>query len=304
MLRPETPLLFGLASLALAVGCDARSSLPGIDEGGSGGAASATTSGSTSSSKSATSAGSTSSTSGNGGAGGQPPCIDGQTAPCGSNVGQCKQGVATCAKNAWGPCVGEIGPTMEVCNGLDDNCDGQVDEGFGLGQACDGPDTDLCLDDVMTCNGCSLGANNLETCNGVDDNCNGIIDADCDTGDCQPSLMVTSSIPSNPSCIDFTVTIGSSGVIEYPCAGGMVTATLGGIAFSGSVANNFVSLDGTGSAVGPDGCTWGTHHHIGGVVSSGTLTYSYSEMVTFKPPNVAFCWSPCTETGTVSVTWN
>jgi hypothetical protein len=29
----------------------------------------------------------------------------------------------------WGPCEGAIGPTGEVCNGVDDDCDGTVDDG-------------------------------------------------------------------------------------------------------------------------------------------------------------------------------
>jgi len=44
-----------------------------------------------------------------------------------------KGGVETCdAVGAWsGPCVGEITPAAELCNSVDDNCDGVVDEGLG-----------------------------------------------------------------------------------------------------------------------------------------------------------------------------
>jgi hypothetical protein len=202
----------------------------------------------------------------------------------------------------FGLCQGGVTPSPEQCNGLDDNCDGQIDEGFGLGLPCDGPDTDLCSDDIMTCNGCTVGPNNVETCNGVDDNCNGVIDADCDTGDCKPTLIVTGSVPSNPNCIDFPVMAGSTGTIEYPCGGGSVTANLGMIQFSGSVTNGVVSLDGVGMMVGPDGCTWQFNHHIGGTIPSGQLDYSYSEMPIFTPPGTT-CWMPCTESGTVKVQW-
>ena len=154
----------------------------------------------------------------------------------------------------------------------------------------------------MTGNGCSPGPDDLEICNGLDDNCNGVVDSDCEVGDCQPTLEVTGSTPSDPNCIDFPVQAGSKGTIQYPCAGGQVTATLGEVSFTGTVVDGFVSLDGTASVLGPDGCTWETSHHIEGVVSQGTLSYSYAEAVIVQPPGID-CWSPCTETGTVKITW-
>jgi len=270
------------ALLTSLLACGARSALRGSSgEGGS-----ATT---------------TSTTTATGGQGGAPvACVDGETIACGSDVGACKKGVRTCDGAVFGPCEGDVGPSPEQCNGIDDNCDGQIDEGFHLGEPCDDPDTDLCLDSVITCAGCSSSPDNLETCNGVDDNCNGIVDADCDVGDCQPALEVTGSTPSSPNCIDFPVEKGSTGVIEYPCAGGPVTAQLGSVFFSGSVVGGVVSLDGTVTITGPDGCLWKTTHHISGTISSGQLSYSYAEAVVNPKP---FCWQPCTEVGTVKVNW-
>ena len=57
-------------------------------------------------------------------------CTPGQVEACGSDIGACVEGSRTCtASSTWGPCIGEVLPAAEVCNGLDDNCDGQVDEG-------------------------------------------------------------------------------------------------------------------------------------------------------------------------------
>ena len=82
-------------------------------------------------------------------------------------------------KNACGGC-GAV--PAELCNGVDDNCNGQVDEAFpSKGAACDGPDGDFCAEGQWVCNGvglvCSDGTpTNSEACNGVDDNCNGQVD--------------------------------------------------------------------------------------------------------------------------------
>jgi hypothetical protein len=57
-------------------------------------------------------------------------CVNGSTRSCGSAVGRCKQGTQTCAGGQWGACVGAVNPIAEVCgNGIDDNCNGRVDEG-------------------------------------------------------------------------------------------------------------------------------------------------------------------------------
>ena len=50
------------------------------------------------------------------------------------------------------------GNGVELCNGLDDNCDGNVDEAYPtLGQACDGPDADDCAAGTVVCAPDQLG---------------------------------------------------------------------------------------------------------------------------------------------------
>ncbi len=57
-----------------------------------------------------------------------PPCAcsGSETRSC-PQPGRCAAGTQTCASGAWGPC--SISPDTEVCNGIDDDCDGVVDDG-------------------------------------------------------------------------------------------------------------------------------------------------------------------------------
>lgn len=281
---------FASIALLFVVGgaaCGARTGLPGTDEGAGG-------------------TGGQEAGGGQGGVGGEEPpepCNGIQEEPCGSDVGECAPGVRRCqADGFFGPCEGAIDPVAELCNDLDDDCDGNIDNGFGIGEACDGPDNDECLDDVRTCAGCSAGPDILEICNGLDENCNGIVDADCDVGDCSPTLFVVSSEPSSPGCIDFEVDEESQGTINYPCGGGPVTANLDSIDFTGSVTDGQVFLSATVQVIGPDGCLWQNDHTISGSIPAGTVSYFYQETLLTSP---GFnCWSPCTETGVVDIQWN
>ena len=115
-------------------------------------------------------------------------CTDGQTRTCYSgpdatkDKGACKSGSQSCSGGKWGACTGEVIPTTESCNGLDDNCDGNVDEGnpgggsscnAGTGGAC-GQGTNMCKDGKLVCEASQPGNN--EICDNFDNNCDGQID--------------------------------------------------------------------------------------------------------------------------------
>ncbi len=67
-------------------------------------------------------------------------CTDGDTRPCGTNIGACEQGTQTCEDGEWGECEDAIGPEPEVCDGVDNSCNGIVDDDLrnACGQ-CEGP---------------------------------------------------------------------------------------------------------------------------------------------------------------------
>lgn len=60
--------------------------------------------------------------------------IDGMVEVCGeidrAGIGICRSGTSTCAYGNWSSCGGAVAPRKEVCNNLDDDCDGEVDEGL------------------------------------------------------------------------------------------------------------------------------------------------------------------------------
>ncbi len=102
-------------------------------------------------------------------------CVRGAVSACATTCGT--TGMAVCDATCHaGSCV----PPAEICNGMDDDCVGGPDNGFGcvLGRSMSCP-TSCGSTGTQTCiAGCTFGAcaPPAEVCNGLDDNCNGARD--------------------------------------------------------------------------------------------------------------------------------
>ena len=108
-------------------------------------------------------------------------------AACSAGVGQCAvSGVKVCAPDGLTSACGATpnAPGSEQCNGLDDDCDGQLDETFDVGGVCSAGRGACYAEGVYECNSsgrglvCTAraGASSPEACDAADNDCDGKTD--------------------------------------------------------------------------------------------------------------------------------
>ena len=143
---------------------------------------------------------------------------EGVTMACGTSTGVCEPGVYLCVGGSFdtSTCVGAVTPGSELCNTLDDDCDGSTDEGTDPGTAC-GSSTGICTPGTLACVGgslvCTGGTGGVaETCNATDDDCDGNVDEEVptggacgnDVGECRPGVLTCNPSTGAFECIGET----------------------------------------------------------------------------------------------------
>ena len=126
-------------------------------------------------------------------------CEPGAMEECSKNEGICEKGVRECNPNGnWGACSGQE-PVAELCDGLDNDCDGITDNGNPGGGVSCGTNIGECKTGVTSCTGdpeeylCEGEIPwTLEVCDGKDNDCDGSTDEELDEDQWE--------LPSNDTC--------------------------------------------------------------------------------------------------------
>jgi hypothetical protein len=134
----------------------------------------------------------------------------------GSDSDLCEEGITSCIAGSLS-CSDNTGSTLDLCDGVDNDCDPASADGSedpGIGQACDGTDSDLCLEGTSFCAAGSLScsdntSSSLDVCDGADNDC----DPASADGDEDPQVGLACDGADADLCNEGTLACGSGSLI-------------------------------------------------------------------------------------------
>ncbi|HEY1247448.1 MAG TPA: MopE-related protein, partial [Nitrososphaera sp.] len=186
----------------------------------------------------------------------------------------------------------------EVCNGIDDNCDGQVDDGdiCNIDNDLDGytPAEGDCND-----NNANINPSAVEVCgNSLDDNCNGQVDEGCGGTCTNATGLATTNITSKSVTFNWTASVNPTvWQIQYKKA--VAGATWINIRPQGSARSaNISSLTANQTYKwhihAKCGTTWTTYSSLQSFKTLSALQSTFAEGVMAKEPSLLLYPNPST----------
>ncbi len=229
--------------------------------------------------------------------GGGSACSTGQPGVCGGGTLHCANGMVSCMPNT--------AASAEVCDKIDNNCNGQIDEGSpGAGLACScGPlATTVCVAGSLYCQNCTIEV----TCNdGVDEDFNN--GTDCADPDCAFGCALTTPCGPGEKLYVYTSTNVPKSIVDLQTITSTINVTeVGTIAKVGLFVNlthTWVS-DVDISLTGPSGATIVVSQDAGGSFDNYTNTQFEDTCPTIVGQSAPFtgCFAPETPFSTFNGT--
>jgi hypothetical protein len=180
-----------------------------------------------------------------------------------NGFGTC-HGTRTCdGVSGYGACTART-PASEICNGIDDDCNGIVDDG----QPSTSCGVGACLKTVSSCGdagvvACVPGPPMTELCNGLDDDCDGVVDngfnLETDVNHCGSCSKACALANAQPKCAAHTCEVASCNAGFGDCDGvpsNGCEANFGTDPNNCTACNHACSAPNSDPGCGPSGCTF------------------------------------------------